>query len=407
MSTKPRALIIGGSLSGLFAANLLHRGGWEVRVFERVPEELAGRGAGIATHDELFNVIGRCGIPMDDSLGIRVTTRIVLDKQGRVSDELSISQVMTSWGRIYALLKAQLPRDAYRSGMGFERAEQDGSTVTAVFTGGEKVSGELLIGADGIRSTVRAQYLPDAIPLYVGYVAWRGLVDETDLSRECHRTLFDRLVFCLPDGEQVLGYPVAGADNSTELGKRRFNFVWYRPAAPDTDLRDLLTDATGKTHELSIPPPLIRKEWIERARRDAEALLAPQFVEVIHRTENLFFQPIYDLESPNIVFGRVAIIGDAAFTARPHLGMGVTKAAGDAAALVDGFTSAGGDIDRGLAQFESKRLHAGKIIVGRARELGAYLQAQVKSQTERQMAERYRSTEVVLRDTAVAPTIEV
>ena len=61
---KRKALIIGGSLAGLFAANLLRGIGCEVEVFERVTDEMSGRGAGIVTHPELFEALARCGIPV-------------------------------------------------------------------------------------------------------------------------------------------------------------------------------------------------------------------------------------------------------------------------------------------------------------------------------------------------------
>ena len=71
-------------------------------------------------------------------------------------------------------------------------------------------------------------------------------------------------------------------------------------------------------------------------RADAERLLGPQFRQVVKMIDEPILQPIYDLESPHIAFGRVAIIGDAAFVARPHVAAGVSKAADDAAALVAG-----------------------------------------------------------------------
>jgi 2-polyprenyl-6-methoxyphenol hydroxylase-like FAD-dependent oxidoreductase len=60
--TEPRAVVIGGSMAGLFAALLLRRAGWQVDVYERIGAELAGRGAGIVTHRELFDVLARAGI---------------------------------------------------------------------------------------------------------------------------------------------------------------------------------------------------------------------------------------------------------------------------------------------------------------------------------------------------------
>ncbi len=88
MALRRRALIIGGSLGGLFAANLLHGAGWEVEVFERVGEALADRGAGIVTHDELFLALRRVGVSIDETIGVEAFSRVTLDRDGRVIAEL-------------------------------------------------------------------------------------------------------------------------------------------------------------------------------------------------------------------------------------------------------------------------------------------------------------------------------
>jgi len=206
-------------------------------------------------------------------------------------------------------------------------------------------------------------------------------------------------VFCLPPGEQMLGYPVAGAGNSTRPGERRYNWVWYRPAAEQSVLADLLTDEAGRRHDVSIAPPLIRREIVARMRAEADALLAPQVAEMVHLTPQPFFQPIYDVESPQLAFDRVALTGDAAFVARPHVGMGVTKAACDAVAMADALRDAD-DVAQALRRYEEERVRAGAAIIVRARHLGAYMQAQLKTADERAMAERYRTPEAVMRETA-------
>jgi 2-polyprenyl-6-methoxyphenol hydroxylase-like FAD-dependent oxidoreductase len=179
--------------------------------------------------------------------------------------------------------------------------------------------------------------------------------------------------------------------------------VWYRPADEATTLREMLTDASGKTWPDGIPPPLIRPVVLQNARQAAHEVLAPQFAEVVNRTENLFFQPIFDLESPALALGRrVALLGDAAFVARPHCGMGVTKAAGDAMSLARALSSSA-DVPGALQAYESERLPFGKAIVAHARALGAYMQAQLRTDQERAMAERYRTTEAVMGETAVPP----
>ena len=397
-----KAIVVGGSLGGLFAANLLHRAGWDVHLYERTGEALAGRGAGIVTHPELNEALTRAGVTIDETLGVPVPGRVTFARDGSVEAERPLPQVLTAWGRLYHLLKAALPAERYHFGRTVERVEQDARTVVVHFADDRTATADLLVAADGIRSTVRAQFAPDAQPRYAGYVAWRGLVEEPALTRETRDALFERFAFCLPTQEQILGYPVAGANNRTRPGERRWNFVWYRPADEGSTLRDLLTDSAGRVYEGSIPPDRIRADVVDEMRQHARDVLAPQFIEIVERADQPFFQPIYDLESAHLAFGRIALLGDAAFVARPHCGMGVTKAGGDAVALVDALRDSA-DVPRALLEYERVRQPYGVEIVAHARRLGAYMQAQLATQAEREAAEAYRSTEAVMRETAVPP----
>jgi 2-polyprenyl-6-methoxyphenol hydroxylase-like FAD-dependent oxidoreductase len=304
------------------------------------------------------------------------------------------------------LLKDALPANCYHHGENLVEVTEHSDRVVARFANGTQASGDLLIGADGIFSTVRAQSAPGVRPVYAGYVAWRGLVNEQDLSPRVRAELCDWFAFSLPPGEQMLGYPVAGANEEMGVGQRRFNFVWYRPADAGHRLADLLTDVDGVRNELSIPPTRIRAEVIAEMRRDAERLLAPQFADVVRLTSQPFIQAILDLETRRMVLGaRTVILGDAAFVARPHVGMGVTKAAADAAALVDALQAHPTNLQAALAQFESARLPFGSAVVRRARHLGSYMQAQIATPEERVMAERHRTPEAVMAETAVATGI--
>lgn len=403
-TAKParKALIIGGSLGGLFAANLLLRAGWDVHVHERVADELESRGAGVVTHPELMEVLSAAGVDISDGIGVEVRERITLARDGRVEDSRPLPQLLTAWGRLYQVLRRAFPSERYHNDRQLVSFEQDAAGVRATFADGDVVAADLLVAADGLRSTVRQLLQPETRPRYAGYLAWRGLVEEANLSPRALAEVFPYFAFGLPPHEQMIAYPVAGQGNSVAPGKRRYNFVWYRPADQDTTLREMLTDATGKTWPDGIPPPLIRPEVLASARQAAHEVLAPQFAEVVQKTPNLFFQPIFDLESSALAFGRVALLGDAAFVARPHCGMGVTKAGSDAAALVRALDEAP-DVQTALRAYEASRLGAGSFIVHHARALGAYMQAQISTPTERAMAERYRSTEAVMRETAVPP----
>jgi 2-polyprenyl-6-methoxyphenol hydroxylase-like FAD-dependent oxidoreductase len=395
VARRPRALVIGGSLGGLFAANLLLRQGWEVDVFEHSGKALAGRGAGIITHPGLFACFKRIGIAVDDSFGVEIPGRVTFDRNGTAIATLPLPQCLTTWGRLYELLKNAFPADRYHFGCSFRRLDQDASGVTAHFAGGAEAKGDLLLGADGIRSSVRAQLLPEAKPLYAGYIAWRGLADEAAFSTQTHHELFPRFAFCLPAREQMLGYPVAGFTNSTQPGQRCYNFVWYRPVDEPSELQQLCTDTKGRRHDMSIPPLLIRPEVLAATRRAADDLLAPQFAEVVRHTRRPFFQAIFDLESPRMVCGRTALLGDAAFVARPHCGMGVSKAAGDAMMLADALHGASNDIAAALAAYEAKRAQAGTAVVCHGRELGAYLQGSMST-----AAASHHTPQAVMREIA-------
>src|SRR4029077_3203294 len=147
-----RAVIIGGSMSGLFTAAFLRQIGWDVDVYERSTVELVGRGAGITSHPELLEALHKCGAGTRD-LGVEVDRRITLDRDGRVIGETRVPQILTSWDRLQRLLRETIDEARYHLGHIFERVVQDGSGVLVHFAGGRSERADLLIRGRRMRLT--------------------------------------------------------------------------------------------------------------------------------------------------------------------------------------------------------------------------------------------------------------
>ena len=161
----PRIVVVGGSLGGLLVANLLYRAGHDVVVFERATAPLDGRGAGIVTHPALLEALHRAGVETqnregaatDTDLGIAVQSRVALNVRGDVTARLNLPQVLTSWSRLYAILKAALPVERYLTGIGVEAVEQTTSCVI-VHAATQTFDADLVVASDGLRSTIRRQF---------------------------------------------------------------------------------------------------------------------------------------------------------------------------------------------------------------------------------------------------------
>jgi 2-polyprenyl-6-methoxyphenol hydroxylase-like FAD-dependent oxidoreductase len=397
---RRRALIVGGSVGGLFAAHLLRAQGWDVAVFERSGGALADRGASIGTRTELFDILRGIGIVLDPSAGVAVTSRICLDRSGALVGERPVHSINSAWDRIYRPLRDALPDEFYRAASRVERIEQDDDGVTAILADGARENGTLLIAADGIHSTIRAQLAPDVAPRYAGYVAWRGVIEESEMTAAEHALLFGRMCFVLPEGELLLALGMPGRDADTRPGHRRYYWIWFRSADEAHALPALCTDATGRCHGSSIPPHLVRAEVVCDLQQAAEASIAPALAAIIRRTRQPYPHGIFDLETPRLTFGRVVLLGDSAFVARPHVGAGITKAALDAAGLVEAL-AAEPDLAAALTRYDRERRAFGGALVARARHLGAYLEAEAK-----QRGAIARRPETVLREYGTAGQIE-
>jgi 2-polyprenyl-6-methoxyphenol hydroxylase-like FAD-dependent oxidoreductase len=229
---------------------------------------------------------------------------------------------------------------------------------------------------------VRAQVAPGIEPIYAGYYIWRGAPNEADLKPQTRESIFPYFSFFLPGEQQIIGYPIAGLNNDLRRGHRRYNFIWYRVADAD-ELRAMCVDENGRQHEHSVPPPLIRDDLIARMRADAGEIMPPQFLDCLANMRP-FFTPIYDFSTPDLVFGRVVLVGDAAASARPHMGFGMAKAGGDAQALGEALASHD-DVDAGLAAYNRQRQPIGERVVRHGRKLGTHLGVNLASEEDRAM----------------------
>ncbi len=364
-----KAVVTGGSIGGLFAAISLIRAGWDVTLYERSDVELAGRGAGIVTHDRLIVALEAVGADTCD-LGVHVDMRTVFDRAGAIVSQQRYPQIVTSWDRMHRILRALMPEGSYHLGRAVTGYENRDDCVLITLDDGTTEVADVLIGADGFRSAVRGQMHPDIQPVYSGYVVWRALADEAALPRDVRARVFPDFGFFLPNNTQMIGYPIAGKDNDLREGHRQYNFVWYA-AFDDSALRDMLTDATGRTHALSIPPPLIRDDVLDAMLEAARGLLPPEIFDVLESGKRPFFTPIYDHWSPDFADGRVALAGDAACVARPHVGMGVTKAAEDALALARHLDAS--DVTGALRAYSDERAPLSRDARDLGQRLGSYI----------------------------------
>ena len=367
---KPSATIIGGSMAGLFAATALSKKGWDISVHEKVPVPLSGRGAGIATYDELADLVFKA-TNNNNVLGTTAKSRVSLDINGKIINSYDYPQVYTSWQYLFSILREQISNDDYFMGDDCIKIEQNEDKAIAFFENGKKKETDLIIVANGIKSELRTYVDNKAYPQYAGYVGWRGVVNEEEISKKSLETLSNYFIVVLPYNQQIASYPIAGeGKNPFKIGERRINWIWYKPV-PQKKLKEILLGKSGQQFEDGIPPNEIREEIVNDLFKEAEEKLPPQLVELVKITKQPLIQPIFDLQSMKMKNGRVVTIGDAAFTARPHVGMGVTKAAMDAFTLSE-YLEDSSNLDD-LDKWEHSRLKESQFIVNRSRKLGQYL----------------------------------
>lgn len=357
--------VIGGSLGGLIAALQLRDAGCDVQVFERSPVPLEGRGAGIVLHPVTTRYFEEHGLLDLGRVSSSASTLRYLTAQGEVLLEEPIAYRFTSYATLYAALVDFLEPERYHLGRDLVGLGQDADGVDARFADGGTERADLVVGADGIRSTVRGLLFPELAPAYAGYVGWRGTLGSDRLPQASAAQLAGVLTYHVGDRTHVLSYEIPAPAG---IG-RSMNWVWYRNVPDGEPLRRLLTDRHGVVHDLSLPQGGVADEHL-RELRDAAGSLPPAFRELVRATPDPFVQVIVDLEVPAMVRGRVCLVGDAAFALRPHVAAGTAKAAADARALAEAIAATGGAVPDALAAWEPAQLALGRETTRRTREVG-------------------------------------
>ena len=276
----------------------------------------------------------------------------------------------TSWSAIYGALLSDFDTRRYHLGHTMSGLRHDAETVQVQFDGATTTDADLVVCADGISSTARRLLLPQVERRYANYVGWRGMVLENTFSAATFELLSDALTYSTSDRSHMIIYPIPGPGLALSPGQRWLNYVWYRNVSEGADLDELLTDRSGAHSDVSVPPGHVQDRFVDELKQAAPQLLAPAAAEVVLTTEHPYVQPIFDIRIPQMTFGRIALIGDAAFVARPHAAAGTAKAAEDAWTLASALEVNRADISEALVKWEIPQLALGNSLVNRAAQMG-------------------------------------
>jgi 2,6-dihydroxypyridine 3-monooxygenase len=361
----PHVAVVGGSLGGLITALQLRDVGCDVQVFERSPVPLEGRGAGIVLHPVTTRYFEDHGLLDLGRVSSSARTLRYLTRDGDVLLEEPIVYRFTSYATLYAALVDFFEPHRYHLRKDLIGVVDEDERVVARFADGAAESFDLLVGADGIRSTVRGLLFPELRPAYAGYVGWRGTLPEGELPPRANEQLCDVLTYHVGERTHVLSYEIPAAEGAG----RSMNWVWYRNVPDGPPLEALLTDRAGTRRDLSLPAGAVADEHLVELRA-AAGDLPPVFTDLIRATLEPFVQVIVDLEVLAMVRGRVCLVGDAAFALRPHIAAGTAKAAADARALAQAIEAADGDVPAALRAWEPGQLALGRATTARTREVG-------------------------------------
>jgi 2-polyprenyl-6-methoxyphenol hydroxylase-like FAD-dependent oxidoreductase len=342
-----RALIVGGGIGGLAAALALRQAGLDVAVFERAPA-ITEVGAGIAIWAnaihalaalQLTDAIREWSVPYSVD-GLRAWNGRVLSRLSTLALEEKIGTlaVVVHRADLLRILFDALGADRVHLGAACTGVGQDDRGVTAAFADGRTAHGDLVIGADGLHSIVRAGLHGQRPPTYAGFTAWRGVVSfQTERSGAGESWGSGSIFGYVPiNGGRVYWYGTANAPPGA------------RAADEKAQLLHIFRDWHSPIHDLiaaTEPSAILRNDICDR--------------------------PVLETWGT----GRITLVGDAAHPMTPNLGQGACQALEDAVVLgrCVGDTS---DLPAALRLYESRRLPRANDIVRRSRRMSRIAQVQ-------------------------------
>jgi 2-polyprenyl-6-methoxyphenol hydroxylase-like FAD-dependent oxidoreductase len=361
--------ISGGSMGGLFTGYALRTAGHAVDIFERSNAELQSRGAGIVAQPRMLDFMDTHDIVSVNEITTRTTQRQYLDRSGAVERERAETMTFTSWDGVYRCLRDGFPDEHYHTGRRTTGVERDRKAATIRFGNGETRHADLAVIAEGGQSQTRDELLPDVEPTYAGYIAWRGVIPEDAAPASVRNQFEDTFTFYHGSDDLILGYFIPGPNGGTGTGERRLNWVWYDDLRNCDERERLMTDEDGDHHEFAVPPGKLSSVVEDELHAAATDRLPDVFTDLVRTTDDPFVQTIYDLTVPEMVFGRVCLIGDCAFVARPHTAAGTAKAATDGIELAKAVSNTN-DTAGALREWEDERLDAGRQLVATEKRMG-------------------------------------
>jgi 2,6-dihydroxypyridine 3-monooxygenase len=366
-----RVGVVGGSLGGLSCALWLRDAGCDVEVFERSALPLQARGAGIVLNPATVRYLAAHDVVDLERISSAARWFRYLDPERGVAHEESCDYRFASYNSLYQAFLGCFDGE-YRLGARCAGVALEPDRAGLRFEDGTSRSYDLAVFADGVRSTGRAELLPEVEPRYAGYVAWRGAVGEAELSRESFALLDEAITYAVLEDGHVLAYPIPG--QAEDPGRRLTNWLWYRNVREGAELDELLIGRDGARFGSSVPPGFVGEQHVRRLRADAAEVLPAALAETVARTAEPFIQVILDVDVPRMAFGRACLVGDAAFSLRPHVAAGTAKAAEDAWRLGEAVAASGGDVPAALGAWEPPQLALGQDLAARTRHAGRRLQ---------------------------------